>query len=216
MRNQGLAILLALATAAPAARGDIFPAYGNEWQLGRFNVAPFAGYRFGGEMEAVGGGQTVDLDGSPSYGVILGWSLTDPVRDAQGQAELIWSHQAASADLGSGRGAVDLDIDYFHLGGLYIWDKGAVAPFAGASAGITHIDPGAGSGSGDTVFSLGIGAGGRIRLTDHIGLRLEARGYATFLESDKTVYISSRGGAVIFSGSAQWQGDLIAGLVVSF
>ena len=216
MRKYRIAVLLAFAGLVGAARGEIFGTSEYDWQFGRFSVAPFAGYRFGGEMESAGGGgATLDISASPSYGVVLGWSLTDPVYEHQGGVEFIWSHQSTDVDLGAG-GGLDLNIDYFHVGGVYVWEYGAVAPFVGASAGATLIDfQDTGSGS-ETGFSVGVGVGAKARLTDHVGLRLEARGYGTFLESDGTIYVSSRGGAVAFSGTSQWQGDLTAALVISF
>ena len=214
MRKYQITALLAFAGLVGTVRGEIFPTSEYDWRFGRFSVAPFAGYRFGGEMESAGGA-TLDIESSPSYGVVFGWSLTDPVYDHQGGVEFIWSHQSTDVDLGAG-GGLDLNIDYFHVGGVYVWEYGAVAPFVGASAGVTYIDPQESSGGSETGFSIGIGVGGKVRLADHIGLRLEARGYGTFLESDETIFVSSRGGAVAFSGASQWQGDLTAALVISF
>jgi hypothetical protein len=215
MPKNGMLALLALAALCMPARGEIFSGPEYDWRFGRFSVTPFAGYRFGGEMEPVGGGGTYDVEASNSYGVLLGWSLTDPVYEYQGGVELIWSHQPTEVRLGAGT-ALELNIDYFHIGGAYVWDYGRFSPFVGGSAGVTLIDPQESGSSSETGFSMAIGAGGKIRIADHVGLRLEARGYGTFLESADTIFVSSRGGAVSFSGSTQVQGDLTAGLVITF
>jgi hypothetical protein len=69
--------------------------------------------------------------------------------------------------------------------------------------------------STETRFSLSIGGGAKFFITEHLGLRLDARGIFTALNSNATVFCSG-GCAISVQSSGFMQGELGAGLVLRF
>jgi hypothetical protein len=177
-------------------------------------VTPSIGYRLGGEFEDETTGETVDLDEAPSYGLILSLNL-----DENSQFELLWSHQETSLEddaLFSGDTILDLDVDYIHFGGTYIVDGEVVRPFVVASMGVTHMNPEQGGFDSETRFSAALGGGIRFFFTRHVGLRLEGRGFATFMDSDSAVFCRDFACVIHVKGSVLWQFGAQAGLIVAF
>jgi hypothetical protein len=68
----------------------------------------------------------------------------------------------------------------------------------------------------DTNFSLGIVGGVKLFLTKNIGLRLEARGFATQVSSDSAAFCNNGGCRIFYDGDFFWQVTANAGLVVAF
>lgn len=180
-----------------------------------FEVTPFGGVRFGGEVVGLETSVSADLDDAASYGLILGipWKAEDRSR-----LELVWSWQpTAVGPPAVGGEGFDLDIHYLHLGGM--------APFATPSSrleallsgglGVTFMAPDLKGARSEVYFSLSLGAGLLYRLADRAGIRLEARGWYSFTEAGGGVFCA--GGCVVaFSGSGFGQGEVTAGLQLSF
>ena len=179
-----------------------------------FEVTPFAGYRFGGDFEDSVTGFGLDIDDSESYGLILGFNMSPET-----QLEFLYSHQSTKIEpkgLFSPTSLTDLDMDYYHLGGSYIWNpKKNLRPFIQASLGATHLNPDrAGLGS-ETRFSFGIGGGVKYFFTKHIGLRLDGKALATVLNSNSAIFCSG-GCTVRIQGSTLWQFEGGLGVIFAF
>ena len=179
-----------------------------------FEVTPFAGYRFGGDFQDSGTGFGLDINDSESYGVVLGIN-TSP----ETQIEFMYSHQPTEikpTGTFSPTSLTDLDMDYYHLGGSYIWNpKRDLRPFIQASLGATHLNPDrAGLGS-ETRFSFGFGGGVKYFITKHIGLRLDGRALATVLNSNSAIFCSG-GCTVRVQGSTLWQFEAGLGVIFAF
>jgi len=179
-----------------------------------FEVTPFVGYRFGGDFRDSVTGAGLDIDDSESYGIVLGKNMSPET-----QLEFLYSHQTTelkSTGLFSATSLTDLDIDYYHLGGSYIWNpKRKMRPFIQASVGVAHLNPDRGGLGSETRFSFGIGGGLKYFLTKHIGLRLDGRALGTLLNSNSAVFCS--GGCTInVQGSTLWQFEGNLGLVFAF
>ena len=184
-------------------------------QAQEFELTPFAGWRFGGGFEELATGADLELDDGLSYGLIFGipWNAQHRSR-----LELIWSRQNSTvSDTSSGDPSFDLDVHYLHVNGM--------VPFATKSpkldvllsigAGSTFMLPGVKGAGTEARFSASGAVGLLYHASDRVGLRLEARGWFTFTEAGGTVFCS--GGCVVaFSGSGFGQGELTAGLQVSF
>ena len=82
---------------------------------------------------------------------------------------------------------LDLDIDYFQLGGTYLWDGKRAQPFMVATLGAAHLNPD-GSGDSETYFAFSIGGGWRLFPAERFGLRVEGRFYGTVLDSDSDIF----------------------------
>ena len=64
------------------------------------------------------------------------------------------------------------------------------------------------------MFSFGFHAGAKVYLSERIGLRMHGRVFSSLLESNAGLWLGSEGVSVTIGGSALWQWDLGAGLVI--
>jgi hypothetical protein len=183
-----------------------------------FEITPFGAYRFGGEFEETDGNFSIDLDDSSSYGLILN-ARHSPIT----QWEILYSRQETSADttgLGLSEPKLDINVEYLHAGGTYLWDGNQVRPFLAATLGATRIEVSNPGFDSDSFFSFSLGLGLQIRPTDRLGLRLEARGFATLLDSNTDLFCefgpSNNICAIRIDGTIMWQVEAIAGIVFRF
>jgi hypothetical protein len=176
-------------------------------------ITPFAGYRIGGEFEDYYTGASIDLRDAESYGVALDFDLS-PGK----QLELFYSRQETTARVSPAfivPSDWDLAVEYYHIGGLLNFKNfRQFRPFVAGGMGVTRIDPE--NFSAESRFSLSLAGGGKLYLNDNIGLRLEARGYWTFLNSSGAVFCGNGGCHVAASGSAWLQFETNLGVFVNF
>ena len=184
----------------------------------RFELSPFAGYRFGGEFEEEGTDRTFEPDESNANGIILN------IREgANTQWEVLFARQstAVAAEPPLGTEAVpDLDVEYLHFGGTYHGDGNNTRPFLATTIGLTRFDPEPSGTSAETYFSASIGGGVQLRATRRLGVRLEGRVVTTLVSSDSEIFCRTGGVtnfcAVRVDGSTFTQFELRAGLVFRF
>ena len=207
--NRTLSICLALlAVPAAQAQDDVF----------KFELTPFAGFATGGDFEDTITGDSLTLDDSASFGLILN------IREsADTQWEILYSRQATEADttgLPISGAPLDIDVHYIHGGGTYLFEGNNVRPFLAATIGATHFEPGRTGVDSETFFSFSIGTGLHIRQNDRFGIRLEARGYGTLFESDSDLFCQSGPTGTICAirvdGNVLWQFQATAGFVFRF
>jgi opacity protein-like surface antigen len=141
-------------------------------------ITPTIGYRWGGEIMAEDNVlflDDVDVEESEAFGLIIDFPITPNL-----QIELMADRQETDlgeTDLfGSGRVA-GIDITYYHVGVLYQWNHHKVSPFVVGGIGLAELSPDVPGASSDERFSAGIGGGVKVRFSDHVGFRFEARGY---------------------------------------
>jgi opacity protein-like surface antigen len=203
MKSFSLVLWLCLATLAWDR------AFAQGWE-----ITPFGGYQFGGEFAGLDADIGLELDEDVSYGLMVDIDL-DPER----QVEIYFSRQETQLtyDEGdfSGTSLFDIDVSYYHVGGTYLWDEPIVKPFVVGTLGITHLDPDPPGLSSETRFSMSLGGGVKVMPTEHVGVRLEGRGFATFVDSSTSVFYGD-GLSVYFSGDVFWQFQFSAGLVFRF
>ncbi|UCF31729.1 MAG: outer membrane beta-barrel protein [bacterium] len=180
-----------------------------------FQVTPFLGYRMGGYFEDAGTGLTLDLDEEESWGIILGKDIA-PGK----QYEFFYSFQPSRLTAGglvTPGVLVDVDVEYFHIGGRNYWDKGTARTFVGGSVGATHFDPQSSNLSSETRFSLGLGGGVEVRAGEKVAIRLEGKGFATFLDSSGAIFCGTSSGCEVFIASdVLWQFEVGAGVSFRF
>jgi hypothetical protein len=185
-------------------------------QNGRFEITPVAGYRLDGDFDArsttaFDPDLKVKVDESAVYGIILDIPLSP-----SWQIEVLANRQ--STEFVADRGLLtptstlgDVELTTLQGGFLYEWGGGQVNPFVVGAAGITRIEPKFGNLSTDDRFSASLGGGVKIFFADNVGLRLEARGYWTDLDTgfdDRNRRYRS--------GDGLFQGEGSAGLIVAF
>jgi opacity protein-like surface antigen len=187
-----------------------------------FEIAPFAGYRFGGTFEIEDSPDSYDIEDSASYGLILNF----PHR-ANTRWELLYSRQSTEAkfsDPASINALLDIDTQILQIGGTYQFesdDLGAsVQPYLAATIGGTHVKASANGSESDTFWSGSMGLGILIAPNSRVGLRLEARGHVTFTNSstDLLCVVSPdvNACAIEVTGDVITQFETFAGLVVRF
>lgn len=183
-----------------------------------FEITPFGAYRYGGEFKETDGNFSIDLDDNASYGLILN-ARHSPTT----QWEIIYSHQETSANtagLGLSDPKLDLDVEYLQAGGTYLWDGDTVRPFLAATMGVARVDVTTPGYDSDSFFSFSMGLGLQVAPNNRLGLRLEARGYGTLLDSDSDIFCefgpANNICAVRIDGTVMWQVEALAGIVFRF
>ena len=175
-------------------------------------VAPFGGYRFGGDLYEEITATSLDIDGAPSVGATV-----DVFIDRSLSVTFIYSHQDARVDLPRPPGVperVSLSIDHWHVGGTQEFGRDAVRPFLVGTLGLTHYG---GGGDSEVRFSMGGGGGVKLMPHDRVGFRLDGRVYAVFVDGGVDSGICSPNACLLgFDYSVAWQAEFTAGLVLAF
>jgi len=175
-------------------------------------IAPFGGFRVGGALVDTINGRPVDVDGAPAVGLIVDVPLASGM-----QIEGAFSHQRAGvsvADASVGAAsAMHVSVDHWQAGGLQEFGEWPRArPFLTGVLGLTRYGVG-----GDNEIRFTTGAGGGVKLfpSPHVGVRLEGRVFATFVDAAGTgLACGSRGCLVALHVDVAWQAEFTAGLVV--
>lgn len=184
-----------------------------------FEAMPFAGYVVGGEFENADTGESLDADPAAAFGIAL--RMRSPF-EYDKEWEIFYSHQGTDVQPGGGDATpeVGVDIDYLHLGGTYFPSERAYTPYVLGGLGVTMFSPDGAGLRDQTEFSISLGLGIRFPVTDYFALRLEGRGFLTFVDNDVGFFCGSggEGGACLITASGstflQFQGAL--GFAFSF
>ncbi|MBT8148881.1 MAG: hypothetical protein HKO71_03700 [Pseudomonadales bacterium] len=161
-----------------------------------------------------------------ALGVDSGESLAiivNRLQETRGRDRLYYELYAAktrsSLDIrqqsGGQRQHVRMPVHYLQIGGSYeiAQPYTSLAPYLGATLGLARFEP-EGQSALDKL-SLGLAGGFRWPLTQHLGLRLDARAIATFFSVDSSFFCA--GGCVArVDGDVWWQYQLSAGLALRF
>ncbi len=199
------ALILGLAMPAQVLAQDFF-------------ITPVGGYSFGStELDfAQNDGDLEDkfsISEDANYGLMLGLTTNDP-----GDVYLLYSHQSATLNSGgvfAGERVADLAVDYLHLGGTLYFPNGNWEPYVTATAGLTQLRPDGGLDS-ETRFSMGLGLGTQYRITEHLALMAEVRGFATFMDTDNEIFCGDQGCVWKLQASTLIQGQANIGIQFKF
>ncbi|MDX7799183.1 outer membrane beta-barrel protein [Aeromonas caviae] len=195
----GLLLPLAGWTAEPSATG---------WQL-----TPFAGYSSAIDFRAMDEpaptphGSDIDtLQGerSGSWGLFISREVDDP-----GMVELLYSHQSTrmSPELPD-----RLTVDTLQFAGALTLSDNLMAPYIGAGIGVTRFD----AYDSETAPSMSLALGVQPRLTEHLAVRAEVRGYGALVNDDSQFLCNPEICAFRVRGEliTQWQANI--GLTLRF
>jgi hypothetical protein len=170
-------------------------------------VAPFAGFQFGGSVRSPAGTK-VSLGATPVFGGTVNHRVSDGWR-----VELLYSRQAT--ELGDGLTAFDVTVERYLAGVVEERGEGRSRFFGVGLAGATRFVPGLSGYGSEVFFTLGLSLGVKHLLSDAVGIRAEARGFYVVTDAEGGLFC--RGGCLfVFSGSGLWQGDVSAGVFLSF
>jgi hypothetical protein len=174
-------------------------------------ITPLAGYRFGNHFYELVTARPVDLDGAVAFGVVVDVPLSDGL-----QFESFITHQqadvfAAAAPTGRPVG-LRVAVDHFQAGGLQELDGGRLRPFLTGMIGLTRY---AAEADNEIRFSVSVGGGVKVLPTPRVGLRLESRVFATFVDANGTAVACGPGGCLLaLRLNVAWQIEFTAGVVV--
>ncbi len=177
-------------------------------------VAPVGGYRFGGGFFERVTGQPVDLDGAPTVGVVVNVALHDGLF-----VEAFVTHQKAGVTVPESASGPATDwriiVDHFQAGGLQEFGYGRRArPFLTGLLGLTRY---AAAGDNEIRFTASAGGGVKLMPVRRVGIRLDGRVFATFVEAEGRAIACSPGICLVgFDADIVWQAEFTAGLVVVF
>ena len=184
--------------------------------LARWEITAFRGYGIGGKFEEEGSGEALDLSDKATYGLSLNVAAADT---PDSQYELYLSHQATrlTGDHPTFASSIfDVDVTYYHLGGLIQGGGEHLKPFVVGTLGATHLDPD--SRQYDDLWrpSLGLGGGVKLFPVPQVGIRLEVRGMVTFTNGRVAFTSDSNGATIYVESDAFFQCQFNAGVTIVF
>ena len=185
----------------------------------RFEITPMAAWRVGGEFSDTESDVKLDVRESAAWGLTVNGKVKSNT-----EWEVLYSRQQTEVDIadlgGEDASLLDMNIDYLQIGGTYLFDGEKAVPFIAMTVGASRFDPNFDGSSAKTLLSGSLGAGVKLRLGKRIGLRLEARGFATLIDNDSRLFCSSspEGGSclIIAEGKVLWQMEARAGIAFQF
>ena len=176
-------------------------------------VSPFVGYRFGGDLYEVYTGTSLDIDGATAVGGVV-----DVFVERGLSFSFIYAHQDAEIETSDSWGRTTefgrLSVDHWHAGGTQEFGTGAVRPFLTGTLGLTRFGA---PGDSEIRFSTAAGGGVKLMPSRHLGVRLDGRVYAVFMNGWTSAGVCGGGGCLVgVDVSLIWQAEFTAGLVVAF
>ncbi|HKB71266.1 MAG TPA: outer membrane beta-barrel protein [Thermoanaerobaculia bacterium] len=157
-------------------------------------ISPFYGRLFGGEFARGSNSifdQRVDADDANTWGLRLGYNMTESM-ELEVQASRTDTHFVThdSGDLfGSGGERLgDLRIDYLLGYGTFNFGHRRAVPYVTLGAGVGRLQPSATpvAAHDSSRFTASLGAGLKVFVNPHFGLRFDGRGYSTYLNGNDT------------------------------
>ena len=183
----------------------------NQINAQKLELAPFIGYETGarahtnlGELHV---GDGIDFGGSLDIGLGRGRF-----------AELSYSHMKSYLNIDetlNTRRLCDLAVDYYSIGVLQeVRPNAKVTPYGLFTLGLVNYRPTTGDISSENKMDISLAGGIKIRATDRIGIRLQARLLMPVYYAGTYFTIGSGGGGYgIAGGVVAVQGDFTAALV---
>jgi hypothetical protein len=175
-------------------------------------VMPLAGYRFGGDFFELVLGHPLDADGAPAAGAVVNIPLSEGMH-----IEALFTHQRAhitTLDTVGQELRSDVTVDHWQVGGLRELRNDRVRPFLTGLVGLSRYAIEA-----DNELRFVVSGGGGVKLlpTRHLGVRLDGRVFATFVDLDARAAVCGSGRCVTaLDVDVIWQAEFSAGVVVRF
>ena len=176
-----LSILAVVASASASASES-------EGDYKRFEITPFVGYMAGGEFEDPTTNAERDLEEDTSFGLIV-----DIAAESWRHSEILFADLDSEVD---GANPFGMGVQYLQIGGTVSHpDARHVIPYFGITIGAARFSPDAAELYDETKLAFSAGGGMRIPITDHFGVRFDARAFVTVLDGESDLFCVSEGGA---------------------
>lgn len=200
----GVTLLGAAATASAQAPVEDY----TNWE-----ITPFYGYMAGGEFEDPVAGTDRDLEEDNSFGIIFNAAV-----DEWRHYELLYAQQGSSVD---GSVPFDLDVEYLQIGGTVSYqDAEHVIPYFGLTVGAARFSPDQAGLDDETKLAFSVGGGFKVPITDHIGVRFDARAFISLFDTDGNIFCVSDSGvgtcAIRTKSDTFLQYQAALGLIIGF
>jgi hypothetical protein len=176
-------------------------------------ISPFYGCRFGGSFFELVTNHPADLDVTPAVGLVLNVPLHEGL-----QIEGLFTHQKAdllapAAPLGALR-SWRIAVDHWLGGGLQEFGTGRVLPFTTGMVGLTRY---AVDGSSEVRFTMTGGGGVKLLPSSNIGVRLDGRILATFIDAHGSALACAQGVCLLrLHTNIVWQAEFTAAVIARF
>lgn len=217
-------LLVALLLTLFAVPGAFAQGFGQGFGQHEFEITPFGGYKFGGNISLPPGTASpydyLPIRSSVDYGIFASYSIWPNF-----QAEFQFNHQPTSIyghEIATGTQVyqTSADLNMYQFGFAYNFkpSDSKLKPFIGAGLGFTNWKPYAQLPVSSNTFSYNIGGGVKYFLTDHIGVRVDVRwspSRTTTSEQEFCDYYFGYCGTEPVSSHAQ-QGQVNVGLIFRF
>lgn len=176
-------------------------------------IAPLAGYGFGGRFYSEGLATEFELEDSFDYGGAVDFKAGETWR-----IEVLYSRRDSELQaVGLPGFNLDLQIERLFVGlQEEISPQNRTRPFGTLLLGITRFKPGFEGVDTDDRFTAGVALGFKSWLSKNIGLRVEGRAYYVFVDSAGGILCSTGTCFISISGSGLWQTNVSGGLVFAF
>jgi hypothetical protein len=190
----------------------------------KFEISPTANYVWTGRIAAQwydeeGRLKSGDLDigNSASWGIAIDIDI-----HYEAQLELLFNRQDSYAEFLTYPGGIQTDridgaVEYYQIGGLYRRPIDNIDPFFLFTLGATRFAPAERGYSDMWKFSVILGLGAKVWVSERIGLRFQGRLLMPTLWSSTGFWCGTGGCGLGFGGGSVWpQGDLGVGLAFRF
>jgi hypothetical protein len=176
-------------------------------------IAPIAGYRFGGDLFELATNRQVDLDGAPVLGGTVNVALEEGL-----SFEVLFTHQDARVAVSEGASKqlthARVVVDEWLAGGRQELGNGRARPFLSGLLGLTRYGV---EGDNEVRFAVSCAAGVLLDLARRLGLRVDGRVFTTFVDANARAAACAPGICVAdINVNVVWQAEFSAGLVVTF
>jgi opacity protein-like surface antigen len=173
-------------------------------------VTPLASYAFGGSVRDAVFDESRSFDPALAYGGAVSFPISESWR-----FELLYSRQPTTLEGGLGA-PFDVTIERYLAGFQEEKGESNVKWFGTAWLGATRFVPDLAGFDSATKFGAGVGLGVKTFFAKNVGLRLEARGFWTYVKGEGGMACVNGNCLFAFSGSGMWQGDVGGGLILAF
>ncbi len=210
IRLSSLLVLLSSFGGVAQANSDVFSG---------FEITPLVGYRFGGDFETSQDGASINppinikLSEDVSYGLLLAWDV-----DSKRQGEFLINHNKSqfSQEVDSLFNNNNLSVTYVHIGGNVPISDGYVPFYVTGGLGLTHLAPEDSMLDDETRFSMSVGLTAKVAVSENLSFRFGGRAYATFFNSDSTIFCNSDVCAISITSDLWIQSEVNAGITFTF
>lgn len=190
-------VLVSMLVAGPAAA--------------QMTLTVYAGYVGSDGIENTTTDAKATVKSSGAFSLAVG-TLLDPSRELQ----LLYSQQSTTLSPGGTAAPFDLTVRYLHVGGTsFIEGPVGRGVYVAGGIGATQFSPSTAGYGSEIRASLNLGVGYYWPLNDNLGVRAEARGFATFVNSSGG-FMCSGGCVVVLRSDVFLQYEGMVGLNARF